>query len=254
MKKIIVLQATIFILFFGIASSFGQTVSEEAKRHFDRGMAAVEMAKAPEDYEAAIKEFEQAARLAPDWPDVYYNLGMVQEKAEKYSDAVRSLRQYLRLAPNASDAETVKTLINKLEYKAENVLTVADIIDVLVSFRSQWQQGGYCKETKLDTDWHVLDFAPEGHNAVKVLESDLLYRTPRRHDQTLAVTGPVLKYITTINPCSETGYHGASSCDFIIEHEVEVVSKKLVKVSQKVLKSMASDEVGQIFTCTFRKK
>lgn len=120
MKKIIVLQTTLFILFCGITLSWGQqTVSEEAKRHFDRGMAAVETAKSTEDFKDAIKEFEQAIKLAPDWTDVYYNLGMVQEKAEKYSDAVTNLEQYLRLAPNASDAETVKTLINKLEYKRD---------------------------------------------------------------------------------------------------------------------------------------
>ena len=58
MKKIIVMLATIFILFSGITSVFGQTVSEEAIRHFDRGMAMVEKAKTPEDYEAAIKELE----------------------------------------------------------------------------------------------------------------------------------------------------------------------------------------------------
>jgi tetratricopeptide (TPR) repeat protein len=133
MKKIIVLHTIVFILFFGIALSFGQTVSEEAKRHFDRGMAAVEMAKSPEDYKAAIKEFEQAARLAPDWPDVYYNLGMVQEKAEKYSDAIRSLKQYLRLAPNASDAETVKTLINKLEYKQDQEEGVKRVYEMMTS-------------------------------------------------------------------------------------------------------------------------
>ena len=34
-----------------------QAVSEEARRHMDRGQAAVEMAKAPEDYAPAIKEF-----------------------------------------------------------------------------------------------------------------------------------------------------------------------------------------------------
>jgi hypothetical protein len=127
MNKIIVLHTTILILFCGIASSFGQTVSEEAKRHFDRGMAAVEMAKTAEDYAPAIKEFEQAAKLAPDWPDIYYNLGKVQEKAEKYSDAITNLKQYLRLAPNASDAETVKTLINKLEYRAEKQAKVSDL-------------------------------------------------------------------------------------------------------------------------------
>lgn len=82
-------------------------------------MAAVETAKSTEAFKDAIKEFEQAIKLAPDWPAPYYNLGLAQEKAGKYSDAITSLKQYLRLAPNASDAETVKTLINKLEYKRD---------------------------------------------------------------------------------------------------------------------------------------
>lgn len=133
MKKIIVLQATILILFCGIASSFGQTVSEEAKRHNDRGMAAADMAKSPEDFKDAIKEFEQAIRLAPDWPEVYFNLGMVQEKAEKYSDAVTNLKQYLRLAPNASDAEEVKSLINKLEYKKDQEEGVKRVYEMMTS-------------------------------------------------------------------------------------------------------------------------
>ncbi len=117
--KVFYLVAVLAVSALLLFSVNAQAVSEEAKRHFDRGMAAVEMAKSPDDYAAAIKEFTQAARLAPDWPDVYYNLGMVQEKAEEYSDAITSLKQYLRLAPNASDAETVKTLINKLEYKRD---------------------------------------------------------------------------------------------------------------------------------------
>ncbi|MGA3333101.1 MAG: hypothetical protein ABSC62_02935 [Terracidiphilus sp.] len=97
MKKQIVVQAILFILFCGAASSSGQqAVPEEAKRYFDRGMAAVETAKSPDDFASAIKEFEQAASLAPDWLDVYYNPGIVQEKAEKYSDAKRNLKQYLR--------------------------------------------------------------------------------------------------------------------------------------------------------------
>jgi ankyrin repeat protein len=125
MKKQNVLIAVTVILLFGIGSAFGQEVSDEAKRHFDRGVAAVEMAKSPNDYAAAIMEFEQAARLAPDWPDVYYSLGKVQEAAEKYGDAVQSLRKYLQLAPDADNAEEVKSLINRLEYKAIPVLSVS---------------------------------------------------------------------------------------------------------------------------------
>lgn len=56
-----------------------------------------------------------------------------RRKPGDYKDAVDNLNKYLRLAPNASDVATVKSLINKLEYKAEQVLTVPEIIDVLVS-------------------------------------------------------------------------------------------------------------------------
>jgi hypothetical protein len=157
MKKQNVLISATMILLFGVGSAFGQTVSEEAKRHFDRGMAAADMAKSPNDYAAAIYEFEQAARLALDWPDVYCSLGKVQEIAGKCGDAAKSLRQYLRLAPDASDAEEIKSLINKLEYKAEreNILTIADIVDVLVSYGNEetWEtvkRGKYDQYNNID--------------------------------------------------------------------------------------------------------
>lgn len=58
MKKIIVFLASLSILLSGMNSSLAQqTVSDEAKRHFDRGMAAVEMAKSAGDYGNAIEEF-----------------------------------------------------------------------------------------------------------------------------------------------------------------------------------------------------
>ena len=112
---------------------FGQAVSDEAKRHFDRGMTAVEMAKSPGDYAPAIREFEQAVSLAPNWPNAYYSLGKAQEKAEKYSDAITNLKQYLRLAPNASDADTIKTLVNKLEYKQEREEGVNKVYNMMAS-------------------------------------------------------------------------------------------------------------------------
>ena len=132
MKKTILFLAAIFILFCGIASSLGrQAVSDEAKRHLDRGMAAMEMAKSPADQELAIKEFEQAVKLAPEWPEAYRQLALAQEKAEKYGDAAASLKQYLRLAPDASDAEAVKSLINKLEYKQEQEDAVKRVYEMM---------------------------------------------------------------------------------------------------------------------------
>lgn len=132
MKTAIILPALLLSLLCGIESSFAQSIPEEARRHFDRGLAAVEIAKSPADYEEAIREFERAKSLAPNWPDPYYNLGLVQEKAERYGDAVTNLKQYLRLAPNASDAQEVKSLINKLEYRKEQFAEDAAILSSLV--------------------------------------------------------------------------------------------------------------------------
>jgi len=98
------------------------SISEPAQRHFDRGTAAVEMASSRQDFEAAAREFEAAARLAPAWPDVYYNLGLVREKLDDLDGAIAGFRRYLELAPQAPDAGAVRSQINKLEYQRDKQL------------------------------------------------------------------------------------------------------------------------------------
>ena len=117
MKKNFALQAAVFVVFCSVAA-FGQNVyQEEAKRHFDRGIALMETAKSPADYEAAIGEFKQAARLWPDWPDIFYNLAFAQEKAGEYGAAEENLDHYLLEVPAAAGTEKVKSLRNQLETK-----------------------------------------------------------------------------------------------------------------------------------------
>ena len=121
-----------------------QTVPEEARRHMVRGEAAVEMAKSSGEYEQAIKEFQEAVRLAPTWPAPYYNLGLVQEKAGKFREAVASLNRYLQLAPNAPDADTVRTLVYKLEFKVENEISDSEALDIFASLSDdgKWKRTG----------------------------------------------------------------------------------------------------------------
>lgn len=99
----------------------------EARKLMDRSQAAVEMAQSADDYDKAIKELVQAIRLAPDQPGPYYNLGLLQEKTGRYADAAESLKQYLRLSPNADDADKVQSHINRLEYKHEQDLQARTI-------------------------------------------------------------------------------------------------------------------------------
>ena len=240
MKKQYVLIAVISFLLFGIGSAFGQEVSEEAKRHFDRGMAAVEMAKSPNDYAAAINEFEQAARLAPDWPDVYYNLGKVQEAAEKYGDAARSFREYLRLAPDAEDAEEIKSLINELEYKAERalVLTDADVAEIIASLgnRDAWDYA--VPQRAPDFDDAVFGaISRVGDSRVKVPKMLVFRHPPKRYEvveeegyQYLNIAGPGIKFCiqgSWVGYPIDPGFRTIKEC-----YEIMVVSKASVKVSR----------------------
>lgn len=76
------------ILLFSATTVFAQQISAEAWRYFDSGIAAVEVAKTPADYEKAITEFEKTKSLAPNWPAIYCNLGLIQDKAVMYSEAM----------------------------------------------------------------------------------------------------------------------------------------------------------------------
>jgi tetratricopeptide (TPR) repeat protein len=261
MKKMLILLSAYSILIAGITASFcQQNVSEEAKRHFDRGTAAVEMAKDPDDYKIAIEEFRQATALAPEWPDAFYNLGLVQEKAGQFKDAAATLKTYLRLAPNAGDGDTVKSLINKLEFRAEQVLSVPDIISSLVSGFSVPQSGWNYSATvrtgnrECRRDWNELAFSREGVDTVKALKSTFYYPV-RDSYQILRVTGPVLKYVTTINVCDASANRQEHDCTSIMENEVEVVSRKLIKVNQRVIRGGSGAGVGNgdKFSCTFQK-
>jgi ankyrin repeat protein len=230
MKKNIVLFILIFISFYSTSLVFGQEVSDEAQRHSDRGVAAIDI----KDFEAAIKEFEEAVKLAPDWPDAFYNLGAAQEGAEKYRDAVRSYTEYLRLAPNADDAEDIKSLINTLEFKAEQVLTIPDIVDTLVSCN---EKGGW---QEFDSDSGILkplgangglglDITRVDDRSVKVLTERRRYLDREEYSySTLSVTGPVIAYTHKLfmlnNKTKELDYKAYADI------EIEVVSKNHVKI------------------------
>jgi tetratricopeptide (TPR) repeat protein len=216
-----------------------------------RGQAAMEMAQTPADYQDAVREFQEAVRRAPAWADPYYHLGIAQEKSAQFSEAAASFKKYLQLAPNAPDAAKIQEKIYKLEYKAEQVLTVSDIVDALVNF-SGWVSpaGRSCRIM-----WRELYLSRTDSDTVRALQATKYY-PERDFHQTLKVTGPVLKYVTNINVCDVAANRQSGWCDSVMENEIEVVSRRLVKVNQKVLRggSGAGVSDGQKLSCSFQKK
>lgn len=96
-------------------------VPEEAERGMVRGTTFFSKAVDSTGYKKAIAELESAANTAPWLAVAYYNLGVVQEKAGLYSDAIQSLKLYLLAAPDAKNSRDVKNTIYALEADVEDL-------------------------------------------------------------------------------------------------------------------------------------
>lgn len=97
-------------------------IPDEAQRYFFGSQAALQEWKDkgdPTKLDDAIEQLNEALRIAPWWPEAYFNRGLVLEDRERYAEAVESFKLYLLAAPNASDATQVKQKIYMLEYKAK---------------------------------------------------------------------------------------------------------------------------------------
>lgn len=119
-KKIYLYILTISLIFSSVAFA-QQNIPDEARRNFELGLARVESAKSREELKTATRFFQNAIDYAPDWPDAYYNLGMVCDKLEMYDCAITSLKKYLELSPHAPDASEAMQVIENGKQRIEKI-------------------------------------------------------------------------------------------------------------------------------------
>jgi len=88
---------------------------EEARKYVLRGDVLTEEGK----FEEAVKEYRQAIQAAPYIAKLYFNTAMVYGELKRHPQAIRSMKTYLNLAPEAPNARAVKDQIYKWEFKME---------------------------------------------------------------------------------------------------------------------------------------
>ena len=101
-------------------------ISDDAQRYFFGSQAALQEWKDKGNatkLDDAIEQLNEALRIAPWWPQAYFNRGLLLEQRGRYAEAIESLKLYLLASPNASDAMQVKQKIYMLEYKAREAET-----------------------------------------------------------------------------------------------------------------------------------
>ncbi len=88
---------------------------EEARVHVVRGEALIKDGDLP----SAVKEFNEAIRLAPYMPKLYYNAALLNGQIKNYAEAMRLMNIYLQGAPDAPDARAAKDEIIRWQLEME---------------------------------------------------------------------------------------------------------------------------------------
>jgi tetratricopeptide (TPR) repeat protein len=88
---------------------------EEARRYLMRA----EMAKKENRFDDALKEYKEAAKIAPFYPAIYKDIALTYEGLKDYRQAIKNMNVYLDLFPEAPDAREAKDMIYKWEYMLE---------------------------------------------------------------------------------------------------------------------------------------
>ena len=125
-------------------------IPETAREHLARGVAAFKLATNPQGLQPAIDEFRQAVAAAPWWPDPYYDLAKTEEKSGDSVHAALDYADYLFAAPQAQDAEDVRSKIYQLQYVAEQNQNAANALAARQANARQiagWLQDHYGKAT-----------------------------------------------------------------------------------------------------------
>lgn len=132
-------------------------VGEEARRKAIEGATAFKHASNTQGFEEAKRHLQEAADLAPWWPDAYYNLGLVLEKLRQFDEARDNFEHYVLAAPEANDLETVREKIYELEYLEERTQEAGKHINAGVDFynggNDQEAASEYRKAVEIDPEF-----------------------------------------------------------------------------------------------------
>ncbi len=122
MKKPFTLRFTVpaaAFLFFLLTNTLLAALPPEAQEALDKGVIAAKQ----QDYLLAVRFFQDARKIAPDAPEIFYNLGLAESKIPgRELRAMAWFGAYLAATTNALNATAVKELIQTLEVKSQSNL------------------------------------------------------------------------------------------------------------------------------------
>jgi tetratricopeptide (TPR) repeat protein len=128
------------ILFLLCSGSVCAQLPPAAQEALDNGIIA---AKVP-DYVLAIRYFEEARKIAPDAPVIYFNLGLAESKIPgRELRAICWFSAFLAADPNSPNAASVKEQIQILKIKSQSNISrlITNLQDAAIKMRTPMGHG-----------------------------------------------------------------------------------------------------------------
>lgn len=112
------LLAAMFFIF--TASQLPAELPPEAQETMKKGIIAAKQ----QDYLLAVRYFQDARKIAPDAPEIFFNLGLAESKIpSRELRAIAWFGAYLAATTNAPNAAAVKDQIDALDVKSQSNLS-----------------------------------------------------------------------------------------------------------------------------------
>lgn len=100
-------------------TAFAQDVTKPMSPEAQEAMKKGVIAAKSQDYLLAIRYFEEARKVAPEAPEIFFNLGLAESKIpSRELRAISWFGAYLTVNPNASNAPAIWSAIEELQVKS----------------------------------------------------------------------------------------------------------------------------------------
>jgi len=153
-----------FSLFVFIAAQLRADLPPDAQEAIKKGIIAAK----EQEWDIAIQSFQDARKIAPNAPEIYYNLGLAESKIPgRELRAIAWFGAYLAAATNAPNAAAVNDFITELQIKSEgNINRLIKSVQDAASpslFRSYLNVAGL---------WAEVGDVPAAMNTVSQIKED----------------------------------------------------------------------------------
>ncbi len=97
------------------AVSFYKKAAEKKENFFEAYLGLSIAYRELGEYDKAHQAILKVLEIRPDYYQVYYNLGLILEKQQKYTEALEAYEQFLEKVPGASRFTDTKRRISKIK-------------------------------------------------------------------------------------------------------------------------------------------